>query len=167
MIIYYQILNDGRNVRFFKPLFGNNPITKETFDKKSIVLTKEKIQQKIPYQYSRNVIAYMRRVQEINGMKLSQLGVKYDALNNQKKYVVGNCEFEDKKSALFHGQNIYGIRFMSEHLNIFDENKIYYYSDTTKITEQEYKNIKQEYKNLLKINVIKIKKEKKPNLPKH
>lgn len=158
MIMYYKILDKSLTVKFYKPFFENSKVTEQIFMKKGELIEIDKIRQKIPEPYASDIIVKMRRLQEINNMKLSVMGATYDEENRKIIYLIGNCSFDDRKQAIIHGENLYGSEFVNDNISRFNGRRLYYLKNTDQISEREYKELKEEHKDLLKINIIKLNK---------
>ena len=166
MIIYYKVLQKELGIRMYKPFFENFEVTETNFIKKARVLLLDKIRKNIPEPYATYIIARVKRVHEINHMNLSVLGSVYDDRCRKIKYLIGNCDFEDKSLAIAHGETVFGENFMDDNKSKFNRRILYYFREKDEITEKEYNELKQEYNELIKINHFKIEKENKPSTPK-
>lgn len=167
MIIYYQILKSSNCVRVYKSLLSSKEVSEKEFIRKSKIFSEKKVNERFPYPYNKNITMSMHRIKQINNMKLSAVGVKIDEKNGDKIYCIGNCEFVSISAAMAHGEMIYGEKFMKEHINKLNGSKLYYFRETEPVSDSIYLKIFKEYEELLKIHVIKLKKEDKPNIKKH
>lgn len=162
MILYYQVSSTGNYVKIYKQVHEKKCFREEDFVKKAKIFSKNKIKDKIPYPYNTVILSAVNRVVGINNMKLSPFGVKIDECSGQKMYFVGNCEFDDLKPALVHGEVIYGKEFMEENMDKLEGNKLYYYRDNEIILDSLYFKLIAEKNELLKIQSVKIVKEDQP-----
>ena len=86
--------------------------------------------------------------------------------SGDKIYCVGNCEFTDVKSAIIHGEDIYGRIFMKDNIDKLAGEKMFYFRELEEISESLYYKTTKEYKELLKIQCLKITKENKSTIKK-
>lgn len=168
MPVFVKISNDGNLVYVVKTLLCEE-MTSGEFEKKAKCLKSEVFLAKFPSQVTSVVKEKIKRLKEIEGMKLSRIG-RYTSTNvftkeKEYSYIVGDKVFKKDyddliyqdyyDDALKYGKEFYGDKFMEENrYRLEKDDEDGFFSDKETICQEEYASLKAEIMNLTHITMI-------------
>ena len=175
MPVFVKISNDGNLVYVVKTLFCEE-MTSGEFEKKAKCLKSEVFLAKFPLQITSVVKEKIKRLKEIEAMKLSRIG-RYTSTNiftkeKEYSYIVGDKVFKKDyddiaykdyySDALEYCKKFYGDKFMEENCHRLEkDDEDAFFSDKKSICQEEYASLKAEVMNLTHTTMINVKSKAK------
>lgn len=161
MPFFFKIADDGNCVYVAKTLVSNE-MKQEEFDQKAVRLTVDKFLSKFPKEISEKLETNIKRVKEINDMKLSTMRFadypNPSTRTTRNIYTVGDKKFAEDcgeeevyhqyNEAVAYGKEVYGEKKAEEVFQRLRSEKVVCFSGTKEISVEQYKNLLKEKEKL-------------------